>query len=137
MLGDNIKTFRMSKGFTQEQLAVRLNVVRQTVSKWEKNLSVPDAETLTKLSELLEISVSDLLGTPQKEEKEELSDIAQQLQNLNEMLTIQAEHQKSIAKKIRIAVAVIILILVVGAIYPKWNEMWYELGQNLYYHING
>ena len=46
MLSDNIKTLRKSKGLTQEELANRINVVRQTVSKWEKGYSVPDAEML-------------------------------------------------------------------------------------------
>ncbi|MDY4574045.1 MAG: helix-turn-helix transcriptional regulator [Intestinibacter sp.] len=46
MLGENIKTLRKNKGLTQEELAIRLKVVRQTVSKWEKGYSVPDAETL-------------------------------------------------------------------------------------------
>ena len=45
MFGENLKTLRKQKGFSQEELAVRLHVVRQTVSKWEKNLSVPDADT--------------------------------------------------------------------------------------------
>lgn len=85
-MGENIKIFRKNKGLTQEQLAVKLNVVRQTVSKWEKNLSVPDAETLTKLSEILDVSVSDLLGTPRVTEKEDLNDIAEQLQNLNDLI---------------------------------------------------
>ena len=52
MLSENLKTLRRQKGFTQEELAVRLNVVRQTVSKWEKGLSVPDAELLTGVSKL-------------------------------------------------------------------------------------
>jgi putative transcriptional regulator len=46
MFGENLKTLRKEKGFSQEQLAARLNVVRQTISKWEKGISVPDAETL-------------------------------------------------------------------------------------------
>lgn len=135
MLGENIKMYRKNKGLTQEQLAVKLNVVRQTVSKWEKNLSVPDAETLTKLSEILDVSVSDLLGTT-PEKKEDLSDIAVQLQNLNDLIAMQTRHQRDIVKKIKIAVAVILLLLAIGAIYPKWNEIWYEFGQNLYRLIN-
>lgn len=131
MLGENIKTFRKNKGLTQEQLAIKLNVVRQTVSKWEKNLSVPDAETLIKLSGTLDVSVSDLLGTP-LEEKEESSDIAMQLQNLNDLIAMQAEHQRSIVNKIKMAVAIVLLLLIIGAIYPKWNNIWYEFGQNLY-----
>lgn len=57
------KTLRKQKGFSQEELATRLHVVRQTISKWEKNLSVPDADTLIRLAEILEVYVSELLGT--------------------------------------------------------------------------
>ncbi len=62
MIGDNIKKARKDKGMTQEELAIRLNVVRQTVSKWEKNLSVPDADLLEKLSDILSVDVNVLLG---------------------------------------------------------------------------
>lgn len=61
MISENIKRFRKAKGLTQEEMAVRLNVVRQTVSKWEKGLSVPDAEVLIQISQLLEVSVDQLL----------------------------------------------------------------------------
>ncbi|MEE1126593.1 MAG: helix-turn-helix transcriptional regulator [Acutalibacteraceae bacterium] len=132
MLGDNIKIFRKNKGITQEQLAVKLNVVRQTVSKWEKNLSVPDAETLTRISEVLEVSVSELLGTSPDEKKEELGEVAVQLQSLNDLLATQAQHQRKITKKAKLIITIIIIALVLGAIYPAWNDMWYELGQNLY-----
>ncbi len=54
MLSENIKTIRKSKGLTQQELAVKLNVVRQTISKWEQGLSVPDSELLLALSEALE-----------------------------------------------------------------------------------
>ena len=46
MLNENLKSFRKSKGLTQEELAARLSVARQTVSKWENGLSVPDADAL-------------------------------------------------------------------------------------------
>ena len=39
MFSENLKTLRKASGFSQEQLAIRLNVVRQTVSKWEKGVS--------------------------------------------------------------------------------------------------
>ena len=58
----NIKEIRKSKGLSQQELAVKLNVVRQTVSKWEQGLSVPDSEMLISISELLETPVSTLLG---------------------------------------------------------------------------
>jgi len=62
MFFNHLKTFRNAKGFTQEELAVRMNVVRQTVSKWEQGLSVPDANELIKLVELLEMPIGELLG---------------------------------------------------------------------------
>ena len=72
MFQDNLKALRKKKGITQEELAARLNVVRQTVSKWEKGLSVPDAELLIRLAEILEVPVSQLLGS--KIEAEEQPD---------------------------------------------------------------
>ena len=62
MLNENIKAIRKSKGLSQEELAIRLNVVRQTVSKWERGLSVPDSDMLIAMSEVLETPVSTLLG---------------------------------------------------------------------------
>jgi putative transcriptional regulator len=58
MLNENIKALRRTKGLSQEELAIRLNVVRQTVSKWERGLSVPDSEMLVSISEVLETPVS-------------------------------------------------------------------------------
>ena len=81
MFSENLKTLRKQKGFSQEELATRLHVVRQTISKWEKNLSVPDADTLIRLAEILEVSVSELLGT--KIENENVaSDVAEQLSRI-------------------------------------------------------
>ena len=62
MLGEKIKTYRQKKGYTQEEVANRLHVTRQTISKWEKNYSVPDAEVFVKLADVLEVQTSQLLG---------------------------------------------------------------------------
>ena len=62
MFSENLKAMRKAKGYTQEEVAIKLNVVRQTVSKWEKGLSVPDADVLIKLAEVLDTKVSILLG---------------------------------------------------------------------------
>ena len=62
MLNENIKAIRKAKGLSQQELAVKLNIVRQTVSKWEQGLSVPDADLLIALSQALETPVSTLLG---------------------------------------------------------------------------
>ena len=69
MLKDNIKIIRKSKGLSQEELAIKLNVVRQTISKWEQGLSVPDSELLVSLSNALETPVSTLLGENILEQK--------------------------------------------------------------------
>lgn len=68
MLSENIKRLRLARGWSQEELALRCNVVRQTVSKWEKGLSVPDADMLIELSEQLQTSVHVLLGETVPEE---------------------------------------------------------------------
>ena len=64
MLGENIRTLRKARGLSQQELAKRLHVVRQTVSKWEQGLSVPDADLLVRLAECLQMPVEELLGTP-------------------------------------------------------------------------
>ena len=84
MLNENIKTIRKSKGLSQEELAVKLNVVRQTVSKWEQGLSVPDSDMLTSLSDALETPVSTLLGeNVVKQEADELKAICEKLEVIN------------------------------------------------------
>ena len=69
MLSENIKAIRKSKGLSQEELAVKLNVVRQTVSKWENGLSVPDSDMLIYIADVLETPVSTLLGETVTESK--------------------------------------------------------------------
>ena len=97
MFHENLKALRKKKGITQEELAVRLNVVRQTVSKWEKGLSVPDAEMLIKLAEVLEVSVSRLLGS-KLETDEEPDAIAEQLSRINEQLAVRNRRAKKVWK---------------------------------------
>lgn len=84
MLNENIKRMRRAKGLSQEELAVKLNVVRQTVSKWEQGLSVPDADLLIKLSEAFEAPVSTLLGeAPEVTEADSLKAISEKLEVIN------------------------------------------------------
>ena len=78
MLGENLKALRKQKGMSQEVMAQQLNVVRQTVSKWEQGLSVPDAQMLTRIAELFEVPVSSLLGES-IEENVNINEIAVQL----------------------------------------------------------
>ena len=94
MLHENLKKTRIGKGMSQEQLALRLNVVRQTVSKWEKGTSVPDADTLLRLSEVLETPVNELLGEAPLQEPAELSDIALQLAHMNELTALKMQQER-------------------------------------------
>ena len=115
MLCENLKSARKSKVLTQDELAVRLNVVRQTISKWEKGLSVPDAEMLIKIAEILEVSVGELLGEKIENETNR-NDIAEQLSRINEQLAIKNRRSKTILKVILgfiIAVVVINVFLII------------------------
>ena len=99
MLHDNIKRLRQQKGMTQEVLAEKLHIVRQTVSKWEKGLSVPDSEMLVTLAEVFEVPVSELLGetadfVPEKDH------VAEQLALINEQLIIKNRRARRIWKVI-------------------------------------
>ena len=124
MFGENLKTLRKQKGFSQEELATRLHVVRQTISKWEKNLSVPDADTLIRLAETLEVSVSELLGA-KIENENTASDVAEQLSRINEQLAIKNRRSRRIWKIVAIILAAIVLINIFIAVFfsvPTLNE---------------
>lgn len=84
MLSENIKASRKAKGLSQEELAVRLNVVRQTISKWEQGLSVPDSDMLISMSEVFETPVSTLLGETVVEPKADgLKELSEKLETIN------------------------------------------------------
>lgn len=138
MFSENLKTLRKQKGFTQEELAARLNIVRQTVSKWEKGLSVPDAELLMRLAEILEVPVSVLLGSAIPDDKEP-DDIAAQLARINEQLAIKNHRSRRIWRivaAILIAVVFINILLVIsGAVV--FDRLEYEEGVQQTQYIIG
>lgn len=109
MLNENIKNFRKNKGYTQEELANKLNVVRQTISKWEKGYSVPDAEMLKKLAEIFDTNVSQLLGST-IEQDSNIDVLAEQLARINEQLIIKNRRSRRIWKTIGIGVLIAIII---------------------------
>ena len=123
MFGENLKTIRKTKGYTQEELAIKIHVVRQTISKWEKGLSVPDADMLSKLADVLEINVSELLGSEIKEETDK-NELAKQLAKISEQLAVKNRRHKRIWKVIgAILLAVIVanmLLVVFGTV--TYNE---------------
>ena len=127
MLKDNIKSIRKSKGLSQEELAIKLNVVRQTISKWEQGLSVPDSELLVSLSDALDTTVSTLLGENITEQKEDsLKEIAEKLEIINLQLAQKEEIRRKIWKCVFISICVIliigfIIILKLGNTYMEWN----------------
>lgn len=112
MLNENIKTIRKQRGLSQEELAIRLHVVRQTVSKWEKGLSVPDSDMLVKIAEVLEVSIGELLGKPIYDEKDK-NEITEQLIRINEQFAIKNRRSKLILK---IIVGILIGFFVVNLI---------------------
>lgn len=122
MFGENLKTLRKQKGFSQEELATRLHVVRQTISKWEKNLSVPNADTLIRLAEILEVSVSELLGE-KIENENTASDVAVQLSRINEQLAIKNRRSRRIWKVIAIIVVVAVVINFFIAVFFSVPDM--------------
>ena len=127
MLNENIKAIRKSKGLSQEELAVKLNVVRQTISKWEQGLSVPDSDMLISLSEVLETPVSTLLGETVIESKpDDLKVISEKL----EVINLQLAQRKTARRKtfhwllISLCAVIVIVFAVLIAIngsYLSWD----------------
>lgn len=115
MFSENLKAIRKSRGYTQEELAIKINVVRQTVSKWEKGLSVPDADVLSKIADVLEVSVSELLGAEIKETQNK-NEIAEQLAKISEQLAIKNNRSRKIWKTIGICLMLIIVVPVIVSI---------------------
>lgn len=135
MLCENITRFRKAKGLSQEELAVRLNVVRQTVSKWERGLSVPDSELLIALADVLEIPVSTLLGETVPEPKgesdaaegETIQAISARLETINTQLARTRLTRRRVLRGVWIALAVGIvlvwmLLICWGRPYQNWDR---------------
>ena len=128
MLNENIRAIRRSKGLSQEELAIRLNVVRQTISKWENGLSVPDADLLIALSEVLETPVSTLLGETVSEPKaDDWRAIAEKLEVINLQLARRRAARRSVLHWACIAlcagiVAVSAFLLTWGSPYLSWDS---------------
>ncbi len=107
MLKDNLQRLRKSRGLTQQELAEKLNVVRQTVSKWEKGLSVPDSELLVEIANYFEVPVSTLLGEtvelPTDVAADSLHAISEKLSLINETLARSAERRRRVLRLLSLA----------------------------------
>ena len=108
MLNDNIKVLRKAKGLSQEELAIKLNVVRQTVSKWEQGLSVPDASMLIQIADALDTNINTLLGgnVEEREEQETINVLSAKLELLNEQYSKQNERRRKIWRCIFVVVGI-------------------------------
>ena len=131
MFSENLRNIRKEKGFSQEQLATRLNVVRQTVSKWEKGFSVPDAEQLVRLADILGVQVHELLGKEVEvsEEKDELEIIALELSKLNELIVTYGSKASNLKKKVGIVIGIVIILLFGGDILEPIFHIGSEMGK--------
>ena len=127
MLNENIKALRKSKGLSQQELAVKLNVVRQTISKWEQGLSVPDSDLLIALSEALEAPVSTLLGENVAESE---ADAVKALSEKLEIINLQFARRKTLRRSMlhwslvalcAAIVAVSAALTVVSSPYLGWD----------------
>lgn len=112
MLHENIKAIRKSKGLSQEELAIKMNVVRQTISKWEQGLSVPDSDMLIAISEELETPVSTLLGETVVESKiDDLKAISEKLEIINSQLAQRKSTRRKIFHWLFISLCAAIVII--------------------------
>ena len=127
MLSENIRTIRKSKGLSQEELAIKLNVVRQTISKWEQGLSVPDSNMLISLSKALDTPVSVLLGEiVEQTEVNDLKVISEKLEIINLQLALgrRAKRKKLIVFFSLLAVAIIVIFIILIKLdspYLRWD----------------
>lgn len=133
MLKDNIKAIRKSKGLSQEEVAIKLNVVRQTISKWEQGLSVPDSEMLISISEVFETPVSTLLGENILETNvDDLKAISEKLEVINLQLVQKKSKKRKMIRWLLISLCLIIVIIfaflfLLNSPYFSWN---YDIPEN-------
>ena len=113
MLQENLRALRKARGLSQEDLAQRLHITRQTLSKWENGLSVPDAQLLLRLAEILDVPVSELLGGPVETEERDEDAVARHLERLNLLL---AERNRRSRRIWRIVAGVLIGAVVLTAL---------------------
>ncbi|MBQ8262255.1 MAG: helix-turn-helix transcriptional regulator [Lachnospiraceae bacterium] len=127
MLNENIKRIRKSKGLSQEELAIKLNVVRQTVSKWENGMSVPDSNMLIRLADELDTTVSELLGeTVAEPTADDLRTISEKLEVINLQLAKRSLAKVKTIRWILISLCAVILIIFFALIsmnspYLDWD----------------
>lgn len=127
MLSDNIKKLRKSKGLSQEELAIKMNVVRQTVSKWENGLSVPDSCMLISLADELDTSVSVLLGEPVVEPaQDDLKTIAEKLEVINLQMAKKSMTKVKTIRGVLIALCALIVIIYIMLVVMQSSYLGWD-----------
>ncbi len=113
MLKDTIKKLRTEQGLSQDELAERVHVVRQTVSRWERGTSVPDADSLVALARALGVSAAELLGESAMAGKKP-GDLAWETSLLNERVTSESQRLDRLVRSLKwtlVGAAVMALVL--------------------------
>ena len=132
-IGKFIQALRKDKNLTQVELANRIHVVRQTVSKWESGLSVPDSSMLISIANKLDVTVSDLLGeTIENNGENDLKAISKKLEEINLIFSNQRIQK---IKRIRILlillcvfiITLFIILYFMGSSYLNWDYSNNEL----------
>lgn len=114
MLKDTIKKLRIQQGLSQDELAERVHVVRQTISKWERGTSVPDADSLMALARALGVSAAELLGESAMAEKEP-RDLAWETSLLDERVTSESQRLDRLVRSLKWAlIGAAVMVLVFG-----------------------
>lgn len=127
MLSENIKKLRKSKGLSQEELAIKMNVVRQTVSKWENGLSVPDSCMLITLADELDTSVSVLLGEPVVEPaQDDLKTIAEKLEVINLQMAKKSMTKVKTIRGVLIALCALIVIIYIMLVVMQSSYLGWD-----------
>ena len=132
MLSENIKQLRKAQGLSQEELAVKLNVVRQTISKWEQGLSVPDSDMLIKIAEVLGTRVSVLLGENLESDMDPdmIKQMADKLEVLNQEYARNKETKRKIWHIVFLGLGIFCTIALVEVIYVYGSILFAVLDPN-------
>lgn len=146
MFKDNLKECRKKKGYSQEELAIKLNVVRQTVSKWEKGLSVPDVDMLMNIADALDVNVSQLLDIQLPEIETNGNEVAEQLGKIAEQMAIKNQRSNKTSKSIKKAFYIILIIVLIIGVPIVSIKGWYDVNEyrankeyykNYHYMVDG
>ncbi len=144
MLSESLAKVRKERGLTQEALAVKINVVRQTISKWERGDAVPDADMLCKIAEALDVPVAELLGVPDCNDESDIAKIANILSEINEQLAVRNRRETRSIRDIAWDMVLILIgfvgifvLAVIGIVYFPYEHYRSYVDDQLVRHYEG